>query len=81
MISDHAAVEIQRRNIQPDDIQQVFRNPQQVLPARPGRQIYQSIIDMNEKSYLIRLIIDEGNPPILVTAYRTSKIKKYWRQP
>jgi len=80
IISDHAAIEIRRRNIRSEDIEPVFNNPQQILSVRPGRQIYQSIIEMNSKPYLLRLIIDEGAPPILVTVYRTSKIQKYWRQ-
>jgi len=80
LISDHAAIEIGRRNIRSADIEQVINNPQQTLSIRPGRQIYQFIIEMNSKPYLLRLIIDEGTPPTLVTVYRTSKIKKYWRQ-
>ena len=80
VISEHAATEIRRRAIRTEDVEQVFQNPQQILAVRPGRRIYQSIIEMNSKSYLLRLIVDEAIPPILVTVYRTSKIKKYWRQ-
>lgn len=80
-ISDHAAVEINRRNIQIEDIEQVLRAPQQILSVRSNRRIYQSIIEINGKPYLLRLIVDEGKPAKLVTVYRTSKIKKYWRAP
>lgn len=80
-ISGHAAIELRRRNISLEDIERVLQEPQQIIPVRPNRQIHQSLIEMNGKQYLLRLIIDEGTPPILVTAYRTSKIQKYWKQP
>lgn len=80
VISDHATLELSRRHISLAEIEKVLARPQQILPSRPGRQIYQSIIEINSKPYLLRLVVDEGEPPILVTVYRTSKIKKYWRQ-
>ena len=32
------------------------------------------------KQYVVRVIIEEGDPVTVVTVYRTSKIEKYWRQ-
>lgn len=78
-ISSHAAIEINRRNIRIEDIEQVLKRPQQIISVRPNRNIYQSIVDMDGKQYLLRLIVDEETPPVLVTVYRTSKIQKYWR--
>jgi hypothetical protein len=80
IISDHASIEIQRRKIRLEDVKQVLNHPQQVIPVRQARKIHQSIIEMDGKSYLLRLIVDEGDTNILVTVYRTSKIQKYWRQ-
>ena len=80
VISDHATIEISRRHIPLAEIEKVLASPQQIIPSRPGREIYQSIIEINSKPYLLRLVADEGEPPILVTVYRTSKIKKYWSQ-
>jgi hypothetical protein len=32
------------------------------------------------KTYLLRVMVNETvDPAVVVTAYRTSKIKKYWR--
>ncbi len=81
IISDHATIEMERRQIPLSTIETILADPQQIIPSRPGRQIYQSIININDKSYLLRLIVDAGEPPTLVTVYRTSKIKKYWREP
>lgn len=80
IISEHAAQEMKRRAISAQAVEQIFKAPQQILSSRLGRQIYQSIVEMGGKPYLLRLVIEEGPPPTLVTAYRTSKIQKYWRQ-
>ena len=51
------------------------------MPGREGRTIYQSRVDNAEgKTYLIRVIVDETLVTALViTVYRTSQVKKYWR--
>jgi len=34
------------------------------------------------KTFLLRAIVNDGvEPAVVITAYRTSKIEKYWRQP
>lgn len=45
-----------------------------------GRSIHQSRLRFeDEKIYLLRVVVDEDeHPPVIVTAYRTSKIEKYW---
>ena len=44
------------------------------------RWIHQSRLRFEDgKIYLPRVVVDENNePPVIVTAYRTSKIEKYW---
>lgn len=80
LIIEHALAEIERRQIRIEDIERTMNYPQQVIILSQVRKIHQSIIDINGKSYLLRLIIDMGNPNELVTVYRTNKIKKYWRE-
>ena len=48
-----------------------------------GRKVYQSRVDFGSgETYLVRAIVDDTlDPPVVITAYRTSKIDKYWRQP
>lgn len=41
-LSRHALEEIERRGIPRDLLDQVLQNPQQVLPERDGKKIYQS---------------------------------------
>jgi hypothetical protein len=41
---------------------------------------YQSTVEFGQRQYLVRVMVNEtANPPIVVTAYRTSKIAKYWK--
>jgi hypothetical protein len=50
--------------------------------VRPGRVVYQSRVEFGEPSqrYLLRVFVDiDRRPAEVVTAYRTSKIEKYWR--
>ncbi|MBW2163127.1 MAG: hypothetical protein JRF43_01390 [Deltaproteobacteria bacterium] len=48
-----------------------------------GRSVMQSRISMDgtEKQYLVRVFVDvDRHPYEVVTAYKTSKIEKYWRE-
>ena len=48
--------------------------------ARAGAWIYPSRLRFKDgKMYLLRVVVaEEHMPPVIVTAYRTSKIEKYW---
>lgn len=79
-ISVHAAYEIERRGIEKGIINQVLKNPEQRFSVRPGRVVLQSRIRDSGKQFLIRVFVDiDREPAEVVTAYRTSKIAKYWR--
>lgn len=81
-LTDHAQMEMIRRQIDEAIVAQVLANPQQVEAVRIGRDVYQAKIEMGEppKHYLVRVFVDvERYPAEVVTVYRTSKIEKYWR--
>ena len=82
-LSQHALDEIERRGISRDLLDQVLQNPQQILPERDGKKIYQSQVGSGgSKLFLLRAIVNDAvEPAVVVTVYRTSKIEKYWRQP
>ncbi len=41
---------------------------------------YQSKVDINDKPYLVRVMVNENvTPAKIVTVYRTSKINRYWK--
>ena len=78
LLTDHARAQCRARNLAEPDLRAVLDAPQQVLAVRPGRVVAQSLL---ESGFLLRVFVDvDRNPPEIVTAYRTSKINKYWSQ-
>ncbi|MEN9231450.1 MAG: DUF4258 domain-containing protein [Thermostichus sp. DG02_5_bins_236] len=77
----HALEEMQRRGISQEQVEAAYLQPEQILPGRNQRMIYQSRMNFDgDKHYLLRVFVDETTtPPVVVTVYRTSKIEKYWR--
>jgi hypothetical protein len=81
-LTDHARFEMERRGISQAEIARVLSAPEQSDLVRPGRVVYQSRIEFEEpgKIYLLRVFVDiDRQPAEVVTAYRTSKIEKYWK--
>jgi len=75
----HALIEIGRRRIPRDVVERVVHDAQQVVKIGLWREVRQSI---DETGRLVRVIIDlENEPAVIVTAYRTSTVAKYWRPP
>jgi hypothetical protein len=79
-ISRHAKEEFHRRQIPIRIVREVLINPGQILSQGNNKKIYQSKITFEGgKIYLVRVFVDEGvRPPVVITAYRTTKIADYW---
>jgi hypothetical protein len=82
MFTEHALKEMKRRGLDESIVRLVVAEPEQELMIRPGRFVLQSRINMEkEKFYLVRVFVDaDREPQEVVTAYRTSKISKYWKE-
>lgn len=83
VFTPHAIFEIIRRSLTEEIVRYVVDYSEQHWDVRKGRHLYQARVKMGfpEKEYLIRVIVDvDRDPPEIVTAYRTSKIEKYWRR-
>jgi len=80
--SRHAEEEMVRRGIPRTLADGVLRRPQQIVSERGTRKAYQSKVDFaDSRRFLLRLIVDDAiDPAVVVTAYRTSRIEKYWRK-
>jgi hypothetical protein len=81
-VTEHARMEMLRRQITEQEVARVLSMPEQILEVSQSRFIYQarSAWGMPSKSYLLRVFVDTDRwPPDVVTVYRTSKIDKYWR--
>jgi hypothetical protein len=77
----HAEEEISRREIPRRVVEEVLRVPEDIVPGEGGRKVYQSRHKFGRgKTYLVGVIVDDRmDPPLVITAYRTSKIAKYRR--
>jgi hypothetical protein len=81
-LSSHAEWEMERRGILNAMVDAVLGAPEQRArdESHEGRWIYQSRIRFDDgKLYLLRVVVTEVEPRTVITAYRTSKIEKYWR--
>ena len=82
-LTDHARLQIERRQIVEAEVAQVLSAPEQTEELRPGRVVCQSRIgfEVPARIYLLRVLVDiDRRPAEVVTAYRTSRIGKYWRE-
>ncbi len=75
--SKHFLEQIQLRNITMPEVEDVLLNPQQKV-MEDELTVHQKIIYSNNRSYLIRVFVNElKQPPVALTAYKKSKINKY----
>lgn len=84
ILTDHAKFEIQRRGLSEAVVREILLAPQQQSEIRPGRVVLQSRMSSESagKTFLLRVFVDiDRRPAEVVTAYRTSKVEKYWRKP
>jgi hypothetical protein len=79
-LSIHVHQEMERRGIPLAVVKSVLAAPAQKMPEHGDVVCYQSKVDINQKTYLVRVMVNEtATPPKVVTVYRTSKISKYWK--
>ena len=82
MLTPHARGEMARRGIAEAVVRGVLDAPEQRLAVSATRDVLQSRVEMGDpaKLYLVRVFVDvDRDPPEVVTVYRTSNIRKYWR--
>ncbi|MCC6385873.1 MAG: DUF4258 domain-containing protein [Dehalococcoidia bacterium] len=83
LLSPHALLEMKRRGITIDALRTVLAAPGREELARPGRVVLSALETRpNGRAYVLRVFVDiDRKPPVVVTAYRSSKIAKYWSSP
>ena len=82
IVTPHAIAEASRRGISETTLLQVATTPEQRIQVRSDREIRQSrIIDAaSGKLQLVRVVVELGaGEDTVVTACRTSKLRKHWR--
>jgi len=77
--SNHALEEMEKRKVPISFLEAILDNPQQTLQEDEEITIYQSQMDFGT---LLRVFINTTlDPAVIVTVYRTSQIKKHWKNP
>jgi hypothetical protein len=81
IISKHAKEQIEAREIPISCLLAVSKKPDQTYKSLLMEQFVNQRLHFGEKTYLLRVFIDfQKNPPVIISVYRTSNIKKYWRK-
>ena len=78
-ISGHARFELKRRGISHVLAVATIRAPGQIVPSVNGRKVYQSLIGRTGRLLLRVIVKEDKSAYYVVTAYKTTKIAKYWR--
>ena len=79
VLHQHAEDQILKRKLDRSLVIEVALHPDQIMYNKGLPPVAQSQIEENGKLYLIRVAFrDEGATRIVITAYKTSKISKYW---
>ena len=78
----HAQRRLEERGIDPAQVEDVIRMPDQLLPdsSHPGRWIAQRRVDAPRPA-LLRVVYADlgGGDVVVVSTYRTTQIARYWR--
>lgn len=82
VLTEHARSAMERRGLAEDVVHAVVKRPEQRYSVRPGRDVFQAraMLGTPLRRYVVRVFVDvDRSPAEVVTAYRTSKVDKYWR--
>ena len=79
--SDHALERMRSRNLTTDQIKEAIKNPDQHFHNQIGTVIHK-VLNVNEsnKKLLLRVFYkEEEDRIVIISAYKTSNIEKYWK--
>lgn len=77
-LSAHAKERIRDRGLDLQTISLIIKHPDAVQKESDCKQIFQKIIGEKGSKYLYRIFVNIcKQPPLVITAYKTSKIDKY----
>ncbi len=80
VVTPHADFEMQRRGVDEVVLGRVLAAPEQRETVQPGRDVLQSRMEIEGRTYLVRVFVDMDRKPVeVVTVYRTSRMARYWR--
>ena len=72
---------LERRGIPEDWIRETINSPSQVVEGYGGRKVAHKKYVIEDKEYLLRVIYEEKEElNVILTAYLTSQIMRYWKE-
>ena len=75
----HAEATLEEREISNETVEELIKNPQQVIKGKAEKQIAQGIMKRANQELLLRVVyVEIEGTTKVITAYWTSKIDKYW---
>ncbi len=78
VFSNHALIRMKSRSISSDIVLEVIIHADSISIQDESITVYSKLVEENTKPYLYRVFVNkEKNPPLIITAYKTSKIEKY----
>jgi hypothetical protein len=76
--SKHAKERIHDRGLSQKIVSKTINTPDRILQKSECKQVFQKIVKENESTYLYRVFVNIcKQPPLIITAYKTSKVDKY----
>ena len=70
---------MKRRGISEKEVEKVFQQPEQKIELEGDREIWQTKVVLDSKTWVIRIVVELKPRVAIVTVYKSSKVKKYWR--
>lgn len=71
---------LQKRGISEDQVRQAVEQPDEIVTGHGGRRVAHRKVAGQSKEYLLRVVYeDRPEGVVVITAYRTSEIARYWR--
>ena len=83
IFTEHAREQLRERKISQELVEEVLKDPEQVVQDAEGNPIAQNrYFDKEEgKEMLLRVFYrEEQGTRRVITVYKTSRIRKYWKQ-
>ena len=79
--SDHALERMRSRNLTNDQIKEAIKNPDEQFHNQMGMVVHKILKhDESHDKFLLRVFYkDEEDTILIISAYKTTKIEKYWK--
>jgi hypothetical protein len=71
---------LDRRGISEDWIRETIISPSQIVDGYGGRKVAHRKYMVGGKEYLLRVVYEEKDRNVVLSAYLTSQINRYWKE-